>query len=299
MFCRKCGSQIPDDSQFCLRCGEKITAIEEMPIDSDTVTPPSCDKNDIPGIHPSSENITEDTKPNGNTLKYIAAAVGILLVLILLFSIIDTTRKCSLGNCDELKATGSRYCYQHTCPFSGCDYVKNERDKYCYLHTTKLCCAESNCNNQKLEGGEYCSTHTCKNAGCYELKYNSTEYCKAHQVDMRKRLTDSSFSFTLNSAGGIVFEFCATNSTGKEIKYVRFQVDLYNAVDDRVYDEIRNKSYVNVEIIGPVMHGKTVRLNNEIIGYCDDCAKISIKQITIIYTDGTSETGAFNYYYKD
>lgn len=29
MFCRKCGNEIPDDSEFCPKCGEKIEVIEE------------------------------------------------------------------------------------------------------------------------------------------------------------------------------------------------------------------------------------------------------------------------------
>lgn len=113
---------------------------------------------------------------------------------------------------------------------------------------------------------------------------------------MRKRLTSSKFGFSLNSAGGIVFSFEAKNSTGKEIKYVRFSVYLYNAVGDLIQDEIKRTTSVDVEIIGPIADKKTVSLNREIIGYADDCAKIEIKDITIEYSDGSDETGKFNYY---
>lgn len=115
---------------------------------------------------------------------------------------------------------------------------------------------------------------------------------------MRERLTNSSFSFSLNSAGGIEFDFRATNSTGKEIKYVRFEVQLRNAVNDLVRDEIKGTSSVSVEIVGPVRAGKIVYMVSEIIGYCDTCARIDINDITIVYTDGTSETGHFGYYYE-
>ena len=299
MFCRKCGSQIPDDSQFCLKCGTKVATIAESPMNSNAIIPPPSPNQDAAShSHTPDEEVITNKRPNGHSIKYIAIAVGVILVFIVVFSIIDNIRKCSFSNCDNMKAANSKYCYEHSCQYSGCEYSKAKQNKYCYFHTQELCCAESDCNNQKQDGSEYCSTHTCKHSGCSELTYNSTDYCKTHQVDMRERLTSSSFNFTLNSAGGIVFNFRATNSTGKEIKYVRFQVDLYNAVGDRVYDEIKDKSYVNVEIIGPVKAGKTVSMSDKIIGYCDDCAKIQINQITIIYADGTSETGAFNYYYK-
>lgn len=37
-------------------------------------------------------------------------------------------------------------------------------------------------------------------------------------------------------------------------------------------------------------------MRDEIIGYCDNLARIDIKDITILYTDGNSETGHLGYY---
>jgi len=31
MFCPKCGKELPDDSQFCLKCGHAITATATIP----------------------------------------------------------------------------------------------------------------------------------------------------------------------------------------------------------------------------------------------------------------------------
>ena len=121
---------------------------------------------------------------------------------------------------------------------------------------------------------------------------------KESDVDMRERLTDSSFYFSLNSVGGIEFSFSAKNSTGKEIKYVRFDVELRNAVGDLVKDEITRTTSESVEIVGPVKSGSEVKISDKIIGYCETCARIDINDITIIYMDGTSETGRFGYYYE-
>ena len=113
---------------------------------------------------------------------------------------------------------------------------------------------------------------------------------------MRKKISNPSFGFTLNSAGGIKFNFSAKNSTSKIVKYVRFKAYLRNKVGDFVEDEITRQYYVNVEIVGPFSPGSYIRMNNEIIGYNDDLYRIDIDDITLIYFDGTSETGSFNYY---
>ncbi len=129
---------------------------------------------------------------------------------------------------------------------------------------------------------------------------DGSKYCSDHyvEIDMRKNLSNSSFGFTLNSAGGIEFDFSAKNSTQKTIKYVRFKVYLRNKVDDLIKDEITREYYVDVEIIGPFSPGSNIRMSNEIIGYNDDLNRIDINDITLVYSDGTSETGSFNYYSK-
>lgn len=115
---------------------------------------------------------------------------------------------------------------------------------------------------------------------------------------MREMLTHSGFDFKLNSVGEIVFNFEARNETGRKINYVCFKVFLYNAVNDRISDDIRHEYALDIETIGPVSHYGKVEMYKELIGYCDNCAKIEIKDITIICEDGTSETGRFNYYYE-
>ena len=42
----------------------------------------------------------------------------------------------------------------------------------------------------------------------------------------------------------------------------------------------------------------TVSMKDEIIGRCDTCARIDIDDITIVYWDGTSETGYFGSYFR-
>lgn len=303
MFCRKCGNEIPDDSVFGLKCGTKVEIVEnkiqEDVIEEIAVTEESDTYTDNETNLPNEEK-TETPNPlmHKKTVYSIFGIVAVILTIIIAVAVSENAKKCTLDSCDNPKQEGSEYCSEHTCKADGCTNSKSKYDKYCYTHEQELCCAVEECNSDKIEGGEYCYFHTCEKSGCYEKKFYDTDYCYDHQVDMRKQLTNSSFHFSLNSAGGIEFDFSAKNSTGKEIKYVRFDVELRNAVGDLVEDEIKDTSSVSVEIVGPVKAGETVSIRDEIIGYCDTCARIDIDDITIIYTDGTSETGHFGYYYE-
>ncbi len=228
----------------------------------------------------------------------VCAVLAMILVIVIIAGTLENAKKCKLDSCDNYKMEGKEYCKEHTCEEDGCSLLKSKSDRYCYKHEKEHLCEYSGCDEYRVDGGEYCYEHTCSESGCYNSKGYGSDYCIDHQVDMRERLTDSSFYFLLNSAGGIDFNFSARNSTGKEIKYVRFEVELRNAVGDLVQDEIKNTSSVSVEIVGPVEAGSMIYMSNEIIGYCDTCARISIDDITIIYTDDTSETGHFGYYYE-
>lgn len=294
MFCRKCGTEIPNDSIFCLKCGTKVETLERKEQDDQEKEPEpivaeepdrALNKVEVPAV----------SKDKKVVIYGILVAVLIIIILAVVFG---NGRKCTFEDCDNSKMQNSQYCYAHTCQAGGCTNSKSKYAKYCFTHENELCCAAENCSSDKIEGGEYCYLHTCEKPDCYNKKYSDTNYCLEHRVDMRKKITSNSFYFRLNSAGGIVFDFQARNSSGKEIKYVRFDVELRNAVGDLVEDEIKGTSSVSVEIVGPIKSGSTFSMTDEIIGYCDTCARIDIDDITIIYTDGTSETGHFGYYYE-
>ena len=165
---------------------------------------------------------------------------------------------------------------------------------YCYQHEKEHVCSSDGCESYKMTGGEYCYIHTCDESGCYNKAGYNSSYCIDHQVDMRKKLGNE-FSFSVNSAGGIKLYFRAKNNSGKEIKYIRFDVEFRNAVGDRIQDEITDDYSVSVEVVGPIKSGKSANFE-DIIGYNDNCARIDIKEVTIIYTDGTSQTGHYGWY---
>lgn len=307
MFCRKCGNKIPDDSIFCLKCGTKVeTGGSQEQIEIDQISDETIVKTNVSTREEASQIEVANKQTEVKNLekkviymKYsIIGMVTLVLIMIIAVLVSNNSKKCSLESCNNLKIEGSDYCSDHTCQKEGCFYSKLKSNRYCYSHQRELTCETDSCTRDKVDGGNFCSYHTCEISGCYNKKYSDTDYCFNHQIDMRKRLTGSSFSFSLNSAGGIKFNFSAKNTTGKEIKYVRFDVKLQNAVGDSVQDEITRSSSVSVEIVGPIKLGERVSMSDEIIGYCDTCARLDIDDITIVYTDGTSEKGHFGYYCK-
>lgn len=302
MFCRKCGHNILDDSVFCSHCGTKIVTINKTVDNEKKISKLSDEKLvHIKNEH-SSENelipLTKNTTvKKQNIFLYLCIFVSIIILFVIIMLIVNEAAMCSLSSCDNIKKEGYEYCNKHLCEYSGCDNLKSyDSDVYCYSHKKQLSCIEDDCDLLKVEGGEYCSSHTCDKSDCFLKKSYDSEYCFDHQINMRELLTTSSFGFKLNSAGGIKFSFSAKNSTGKTIKYVRFKAYMQNAVGDRIAEDITDNYYIEVEIIGPVKKNEWVTMSDEIIGYCDNLYRLDINDITIVYTDGTSETGSFNYY---
>lgn len=92
-----------------------------------------------------------------------------------------------------------------------------------------------------------------------------------------------------NSAGGVDVSVSWKNNSEKEIKYIRFQMQAFNAVGDSVRSEIGNRSLFNLEDTGPFKGGVKNTSKGKNAWYNKTIVKANIDSIEIEYMDGTSE----------
>jgi hypothetical protein len=92
-----------------------------------------------------------------------------------------------------------------------------------------------------------------------------------------------------NSAGGVDCNIVWKNTSDKTVKYIRFSVAPFNAVNDMVASEIGNKTYVKLEVTGPVKPGETYGRDTlwESVWYNSTISYMQITGIEIEYMDGT------------
>lgn len=249
-------------------------------------------------------------------------------IIIIVVSIVCLVSICLIANsiflcagrkCNRRKVAGGDMCVLHTCQHPDCFSSKSSEYTYCITHRHLLCdamycdgfaesyahdfckeheCTVLTCKEQKEEPSDYCSLHGCDFAGCTKRAggYPETRYCSEHQPLKSSQVFEyPKIEFSLNSVGGINFKFEADHIAGKEIKYIRFPVYLYNAVGDSIKAKYGKSSHIDVEIIGPIYSYINYK---DLIGYAENCEKIAIRDMTIVYADNTIQRVAFNYSYS-
>lgn len=158
-------------------------------------------------------------------------------------------------------------------------------------------CNTSNNSAQDIEDSSLSENEpTCNEIGHNYDKGVCTKCGEIIVVDMNERISKPTFmEFSLNSANGMKTFWGANNISGKTIKYCHITFVFENAVGDPAYDEHTGKNSVEYRLTGPVEPNEQINLRNEIIGYCADCFKVTIDEITLEYMDGSKETGHYGW----
>ena len=94
-----------------------------------------------------------------------------------------------------------------------------------------------------------------------------------------------------NSAGGVNFQYGATNLSEKTIKYLTFTGTPYNAVGDRVRGEIRRSSSFRCKDTGPYAPNVSIgsrRCENAWYNHTIRC--VNLTSVKITYMDNTTQT---------
>lgn len=97
-----------------------------------------------------------------------------------------------------------------------------------------------------------------------------------------------------NSAGGVDVLFYAKNKSDKDIKYITFEIQPYNAVDDEVKCEISNLSIRRCELTGPISAGFKFDKAFENVWYNKTISYAKLLSIDIEYMDDSKDTISTN-----
>ena len=95
-------------------------------------------------------------------------------------------------------------------------------------------------------------------------------------------------------------DFKIKNISGKEIKYIKFNIDYINSVGDKLEPSFFSEA---VQIVGPIANEKTATLKTKLGILLDDnlaknISKLYIEELMIVYMDGTSQSGYYNKYIR-
>lgn len=94
-----------------------------------------------------------------------------------------------------------------------------------------------------------------------------------------------------NSVGGVDVGINWRNYCDKTVKYIRFTLTPYNAVDDAVYCTVTNKSTITLKDTGPFITGYQTSPNAGAawsdVWYNYDISYCILKKVSIQYMDGS------------
>ena len=135
------------------------------------------------------------------------------------------------------------------------------------------------------------------NKGKYMLKAlttNDEEYYNGYSLRVVRN--DASFmpielgQFYINSAGGVEPSFLILNNTGKTIKYINFRVTFYNAVWDRVNNDIGGYAYEDLQIVGPLKPWYCDWISFDPVFYNNTVRSFHVDSYVITFMDGSTKT---------
>lgn len=91
-----------------------------------------------------------------------------------------------------------------------------------------------------------------------------------------------------NSSGGVDYEIeIYNNSREKTIKYINIEATPYNAVGDKVWGSIKEKSKSTMEGVGPVEPFGHAYFNFENVWYNSTISCVEMNKMTVEYVDGS------------
>ena len=213
---------------------------------------------------------------------------------------------CGAEEKDNIPATGHNY-KKSVLTKTSC--TQDGRTKYTCQNCSNTYEETTPATGHKWKAATCTSAKTCSSCGLTDgnaLGHNAgsngncTRCGQKVTIDMKTKLSAPTEEFAVlrgkNSVGLVKLVWTADNNSGKTIKYYTTTVYYYNSVGDPARNDITGKTSYTVKYVGPVEPGETVLVSE--VGYCSICREVVVGEVTLEYTDGTTDTGWYGYRFK-
>ena len=148
-------------------------------------------------------------------------------------------------------------------------------------------------------------TFKLKKAGKAKVTFKSDIGTYVYNITVYNKKSDPIRAgfIEMNSADGIEPTLFIANNSGKSIKYVDFNATFYNAVGDKVRNDIGNSYSKALQIIGLIKPWTMDYFKWDPVFYSPVVKRMYVKSATITYMDGSKKTvsirKSFSYSKKD
>ena len=136
-----------------------------------------------------------------------------------------------------------------------------------------------------------------KNIGTAVVTYTNNDGAKIEYeitVTEKPELPIDDASCNKNSVGGLEPRIKISNNSDVKIKYIYLTVSFYNAVGDRVNNDIGGYKQAKLKITGPVKAWETTDFSWDPVFYNSSAKKMKIEEITVEYYNGKKKTVSVN-----
>ena len=220
--------------------------------------------------------------------------------------------QCRKAETLSIEATGHTW-VEATCvepkTCSVCNETEGELGDHAWISATcakpKTCSVCKETEGEPLDHNWTSATCTspqkcswCGKIGAKALGHNKVNFkCSRCGIDMVTKedvpsiLDIEAVYYDVNSVNGIDIYTYFTNKTSKTIKYITWEIEFYNAVQDILKSEIGGRTSAVLKATGPINPGTTSqKMYWDACFYSPGVAYVHIKQIIIEYTDGSKIT---------
>lgn len=135
-------------------------------------------------------------------------------------------------------------------------------------------------------------TFKLKKAGKAKVTFKSDIGTYVYNITVYNKKSDPIRAgfIEMNSADGIEPTLFIANNSGKSIKYVDFNATFYNAVGDKVRNDIGNSYSKALQIIGPIKPWTMDYFKWDPVFYSPVVKRMYVKSAAITYMDGSKKT---------